>query len=226
MCLLLILEFSKAPNGAVAYINLKGVLGYVRFQTINESAVSVDTNFTGLPGMHNWHIHRFPVDLALDPSYRCLNDYVGGHYDPLMVRPNPNYATDCSPNNLTACEIGDLTGKFGQLSNGVSYSVDDSDLLELGGMLGIVGRSIVVHSATDGANFVCGTIRSIVEEEVAETEVVTLSATFISPLAGTIYIRQAGSEHAVMFGKLFWVDGQSTTMNHNWHIHENMVRGE
>ena len=216
--------FSDAPEAAVAYINLKGVVGYVRFETINESAVRIETNFTGLPGpAHNWHVHRFPVDLTLNPDYRCLNDYVGGHYDPLMVRGNPNYTTDCSPEDPLECEVGDLTGKFGQLMNGVDYNIDDTGLLELGGLRGIVGRSIVIHAATDGANFVCGTIRSTIEKS-RDTEVVTLSATFISPLAGVIYLRQAGSEHAVMFGKLFWVNGISTTTDHNWHIHETMVR--
>ena len=93
-------------------------MGYVRFETLNESSTRVVTNFTGLPtstGL-NWHVHRFPVDLTLDPAPRCLNNYVGGHYDPFAVRSNPNYATDCNPDNRTACEVGDLTGKFGQLN--------------------------------------------------------------------------------------------------------------
>ena len=216
-------QFSVTPEVATAFINLKGVIGYVRFETINETAVSVETNFTGLPGEgHNWHIHRFPVDLTLDPNNRCLNDYVGGHYDPLMARVNAaDYSTNCSSDDPIECEIGDLTGKFGQLANGVSYNIDDTGLLDLGGIRGIVGRSIVVH-ATDGTNFVCSTIRSGIEKETG-TEIVTLSATFIFPLAGVIYLRQAGSEHAVMFGKLFWVNRNDATVNHNWHIHQNMV---
>ena len=219
-------QFSDSPVAAVAYIELKGVIGQVSFQTINETAVKVKTNFTGLPengGMGlNWHIHRFPVDLTLDPNRRCLNNYVGGHYDPLMVRGNPNYTTDCSPNNQFDCEIGDLTGKFGQLTNGAFENIDNTNLLKLGGLRGVVGRSIVIHGP-DGANFVCGTIRSTIESQ-AGTEVITLSATFISPLAGVIYLRQAGSEHAVIFGKLFWVNRMETTRQHNWHIHENTVR--
>ena len=215
-------QFSEAPEVATAFINLKGVIGYIRFETINDTAVSVETNFTGLPGLaHNWHIHRFPIDLTLSPDTRCLNNYAGGHYDPLMTRSNPDYSTDCSSINMTACEVGDLTGKFGQLANGLSDNIDDTGLLELGGIRGIVGRSIVVH-ATNGANFVCGTIRSNIEQET-NTKIVTLSATFIAPLAGVIYLRQAGYEHAVMFGKLIWVNQMGTTVNHNWHIHQDMV---
>ena len=197
-------------------------MGYVRFETLNESSTRVVTNFTGLPtstGL-NWHVHRFPVDLTLDPAPRCLNNYVGGHYDPFAVRSNPNYATDCNPDNRTACEVGDLTGKFGQLQNGSSDNTDDTGLLDLGGRRGIVGRSIVIHDST-GANFVCATIRSIRELEGAA--VVTLSSTFISPLAGTIYVRQVAGENAIMFGKLFWINLRGTTNNHNWHVHIQVV---
>ena len=138
-----------------------------------------------------------------------------------MARANENYTMNCSPDNQLACEIGDLTGKFGQLENGYFVHVDNTGLLELGGLRGIVGRSIVVH-ASNGINFVCGTIRSNIEEQ-QNVEVITLSATFISPLAGTIYLRQAADEHVVMFGKLFWVNGSPTTMRYNWHIHERAV---
>ena len=138
-----------------------------------------------------------------------------------MARANENYTMNCSPGNPFACEIGDLTGKFGQLQNGYFVHVDNTGLLELGGLRGIVGRSIVVH-ASNGINFVCGTIRSNIEEQ-QNVEVITLSATFLSPLAGTIYLRQAADEHVVIFGKLFWVNGSPTTMRHNWHIHESAV---
>lgn len=217
--------FSKAPSVAVASINLRGVVGYVRFETLDENRTRVSTNFTGLPlqgsaGL-NWHVHRFPVDLTLDPAQRCLNDYVGGHYDPLAVRSNPSYTTDCNPQNRTACEVGDLTGKFGQLKNGYfNNSTDDTGLLDLGGRRGIVGRSIVVHDST-GANFVCATIRSM--REIQGGEVITLASTFVSPVAGTIYVRQVTGENAIIFGKLFWINLRGTTVEHNWHIHEQAV---
>lgn len=207
-------------------INLKGVVGYVRFEALDDNRTRVVTNFTGLPissptiGL-NWHVHRFPVDLTLDPAPRCLNDNLGGHYDPFNARSNPSYNTDCNPSNQTACEVGDLTGKFGQLQNGMSDNTDNTTFLDLGGRFGIVGRSIVVHEA-NGANFVCATIRSM--SEVQGADVVTLSSTFISPVAGTIYIRQVAEEHAIIFGKLFWIDLTGTTLDHNWHVHIDPVR--
>ena len=181
------------------------------------------TSFTGLPssssgeGGLNWHVHRFPVDLTLDTARRCLNNYVGGHYDPFAVRSNPNYTNDCRPDNPLECEVGDLTGKFGQLRNGRSENTDNTSLLDLGGRFGIVGRSIVVHDS-NGTNFVCATIRSVKEVE-QRAEVVTLSSTFISPVAGTIYVRQVAGENAIIFGKVFWVNLTGTTERHNWHVH-------
>ena len=220
---------------AVAEFNLKGVTGRIILQTINETTTSITTDVRGLPltvplgnneftvyqGL-NWHIHRFPVDLTLDPEYRCLNDYVGGHYDPFMVRSNPDYNTDCSPDNLTQCEVGDLTGKFAQIDETRTTYYDTSGQLQLGGRYGVVGRSIVIHEG-NGENFVCATIRSTTEES-EDAEVVTLSATFIAPVGGVMYLRQVNNEHAIMFGKVFWVDGTNSTQNHNWHIHENIVR--
>lgn len=38
---------------------------------------------------------------------------IGPHFDPMQIGPsfNPTYATDCSPETPSACELGDLTGK-------------------------------------------------------------------------------------------------------------------
>lgn len=229
-------SFSEAPVEAVAVFNLKGVTGYIRLQTVDDVTTRITTNVQGLPliirlengdtivfgsGL-NWHIHRFPVDLTLNPEYRCLNEYVGGHYDPFMVRGNPNYITDCSSDNLTRCEVGDLTGKFGRITENEATYNDNSSQLQLGGRNGVVGRSIVIH-AGDGTNFVCATIRSVAEGN-NDAEVVTLSATFVAPVGGVMYLRQVNNEHAVMFGKVFWVNGVDDTEDHNWHIHENLVR--
>lgn len=216
--------YVAAPAVAVARFNSRGIVGYVRFETINESNTLISTNFTGLPidgatGL-NWHVHRFPVDLTLSPLYRCLNDYVGGHYDPFNANNgSSSYAAQCAMDPLN-CEVGDLAGKFGRLQNDFSENVDNTSLLDLGGRRGIVGRSVVIHESA-GPNFACASIRS--QREIQGAEVVTLSATFISPVAGTIFFRQVDGEEATMFGKFFWVDLTGPTQEHNWHIHNNPV---
>lgn len=59
---------------------------------------------------------------------------------------------------------------------------------------------------------------------VAGTVVTSLQATFISPISGTIYFRQVGSDsNTAIWGKMYWVDDTDTTMEHNWHIHMTAV---
>ena len=56
------------------------------------------------------------------------------------------------------------------------------------------------------------------------TPVSLLQATFINPIAGTIYFRQVQGEEVQMWGKFYWIDDTATTVDHNWHIHELAVR--
>ena len=58
------------------------------------------------------------------------------------------------------------------------------------------------------AELICSTIRS--EKESAEATIIVMQATFISPVAGTIYFRQSGNESTVFHGKLFWVNEMNT----------------
>ena len=54
--------------------------------------------------------------------------------------------------------------------------------------------------------------------------VTLLQATFISPLAGSIYFKQVGQEENVtIWGKLYKVNGMQTTYNHSWVISQNPV---
>ncbi len=53
--------------------------------------------------------------------------------------------------------------------------------------------------------------------------VTTLEARLISPIAGTIYMRQMVGRNAAIWGKLFSINDMDTTVNHNWHIHETAV---
>lgn len=128
-----------------------------------------------------------------------------------------DYNNYCSPANQTSCEFGDLSGKLGQLTAGISSYTDTSGDLMLFGRYGIIGRSIKIHGSED----VCATIIS--STELSGTSVVMLQASFTFPVGGTIYMRQVMGEEAVIFGKLFWVTDSLTTEDHNWHVHLNQV---
>ena len=169
-------------------------------------------------------MHNFPVDFTVDPAYRC--DGAGGHYDPSnrFGIAGANYSSECSNRTPLQCEAGDLSGKFGCLvtssaAGPVSYTSDDVEL-QLQGRYGIIGRSVVIHDPDDG-RLACGNI--VIEDDSSNL----LVATFVSPLAGSIYFRQSTSNPAVgtfIYANLYYVDGTvSITRNHNWHIHVNQV---
>jgi hypothetical protein len=104
--------------------------------------------------------------------------------------------------------------------NGMMTYLDTTGDLKLFGRYGIIGRSIKIHGTED----VCAKIISSVE--MTNTRKVTmLQASFTYPVGGTIYMRQVEGEDAIIFGKIYWVDSSMATMNHNWHVHINQVRG-
>ena len=60
------------------------------------------------------------------------------------------------------CEAGDLAGKFGNLMPSVDVDVTDvTGELQLSGPYSIIGRSLVIHSPSDGSNFECGTVKLV-----------------------------------------------------------------
>lgn len=165
-------------------------------------------------------MHKFPVDLTTDPAERCYQ--AGGHYDPSnRLGAAVNYSVNCTTRTPLQCEAGDLSGKYGCLvtTGSATYTSNDREL-QLGGRYGIIGRSVVIHNP-DNSRLACGNI--VIENDTPNI----LVATFVSPIAGSIYFRQSTSRPEVgtfIFANLFYVNGEaSVTRNHNWHIHVNEV---
>ena len=189
---------------------MNNVAGWVRFYVF-ETNGTIEVNLVGLSGNVTWRIHEFPVDLTLDPADRCSRDNLGQVYDPGTLS-------------------GDLSTRFGMINGDVVQFNTNSiaETIPLRGANSVVGRSLVVDE--DGATISCATIRSKSEEvednepRLQATDSITLQATFTSPIAGTVYFRQAGTEDVAIFGKLFWVDGVTqTTLNHNWRVFDELV---
>ena len=123
----------------MAVFNEAGVTGTIRFVPMNNGDMQVMTSLNGLTGDQTWHVHMFPVDLAQSQSPRCNNDNVGGHYDPLgaVASLGGLYSTYCGMNNQTACEIGDLAGKLGNIpTNGQLSGTERTGMLSLFGRYG------------------------------------------------------------------------------------------
>lgn len=173
--------------------------------------------------MDGWHVHNFPIDFTIDPADRCVG--AGGHFDPSnRFGAASNYSANCSQWTPLQCEAGDLSGKFGCLvtssaADVISYISNDEEL-QLEGRYGIIGRSVVIHNP-GGSRLACGNI--VIEDDNPNI----LVATFVSPIAGSIYFRQSTTRPSVgtfIFANLYYVNGTpSVTRNHNWHIHVNEV---
>ena len=204
--------------------NQGGVTGWISFTQQQSGAILIQTSIRSEQEVGGWHVHNYPVDFTIDPAGRCAG--AGGHYDPSnrFGVAEPNYTTVCNLATPLQCEAGDLSGKFGCLVTStaagvVSYTSNDNEL-QLQGRYGIIGRSVVIHNP-DGSRLACGNI--VIEDDNPNI----LVATFVSPIAGTIYFRQSTSWPAVgtfIFANLYYVNGASSiTRNHNWHIHVNQV---
>ena len=153
---------APAPVGepyalAEAVFDMKGVTGSITFSQRHSGGDTVLTlALEGLKEMaKDYHVHTKPLDQTA--ASLCSADSVGGHFNPFNV----DYAqTQCNPSRLATCEVGDLSGKHGTLSD--LYRVPSTVILDpqirLSGRTSIVGRSIVIHSAADGGRWVCADI--------------------------------------------------------------------
>lgn len=193
------------------------------FTQQDSGVILIETNIRSERDVGGWHVHNFPVDFTIDPAERC--DGAGGHFDPSdRFSAATNYSNDCSERTPLQCEAGDLSGKFGCLVTAptagiVSYMSNDNEL-QLQGRYNIIGRSVVIHNR-DNSRLACGNI--VIDDDEANI----LVATFVSPIAGSIYFRQSTTRREIgtfIFANLFYVNGEtSTSRNHNWHIHVNQV---
>lgn len=138
---------------------LAGVEAFFTFDLTAEG-MKVDYNATGLNTTYaikpevgfEYHIH---VD-AVPASGDCMA--TGLHFDPNNV----GTAKPCDPTNLTTCQFGDLSGKYGNImptADGViaPKSYVDKELLFAGpAATSILGRSVVIHN--NGTRIACANL--------------------------------------------------------------------
>lgn len=122
---------------------------------------------------HNWHAHVKPVlDDAAAETNRCSS--TGGHYNPFMVNVQAQYS-ECKPSNQLRCELGDQSNKLGTYDMGSGPMVANDEYLPLVGPYGVIGRSIVVHTANRGApRLACA---DILPTDITETYYMWISKT-------------------------------------------------
>ena len=168
-----------------------------------------------------WHVHEYPFPQDGGTVYPCGNDIVGGHYDPLGAFNNPAYNTICNQQTPQNCEIGDISGKFGNFPSmeTVTQQLTD-DNLNLYGVYSIIGRSIVIHFE-NGTRFVCANIGY---PDSLDTTPSTglLYSPFRDVFTGNIFYRQhtASNSTASVYTSLVRIVGDANTTGHNWHVHD------
>ncbi|KAF9932442.1 hypothetical protein BGZ65_004470 [Modicella reniformis] len=132
-----------------AHIQQKGIDAVFTFDKV---ATGVNVTITVIKGLNtttqvlpegfDYHIHVKPIGADGD----CMA--TGGHLDPTNVGAPP-----CNPKNLTSCQIGDLSGKHGNLTadvkslSGAIATISYIDTqLSFTGEGAITGRSVVIHN--------------------------------------------------------------------------------
>ena len=161
-----------------------------------------------------WHVHNYPFTTQeRDP---CSAGSVGGHFDPFMASSRPNYSTSCS-SNRSLCEVGDLSGKFGNLPTSLLFFMDT--YLPLYGVHSIVGRSVVIHR-NDGSRWVCANIEY-------PSDVTVAYSPFRNVFAGDIFFIEPYSPMSLttVFVQLSYISGSVNSTAHNWHVHNNPIGG-
>jgi len=142
---------------------------------------------------HKYHVHVDPV-----PSLGACSS-TAGHYNPATVNIDSAYSTVCDVTSPYRCELGDLSGRHGNLviasqlrQGGNKYFYSDPSL-PLSGAHSVMGRSVVIHAENAGASrYACADIQKLNPMSVSGSSLncpdavsTTLSATQTSEFEST-----------------------------------------
>ncbi|XP_030762415.1 uncharacterized protein LOC115887200 isoform X2 [Sitophilus oryzae] len=212
------------PNGVD--LTVKGKIEF--FQQTEYDITDVEVGLDGLQGASGYHVHITSVEENL--QFPCEESTLYGHWNPLNVDPTSSPTKyHGTPDQY---EMGDLSGKFGNLDNATSYKNAYNDtMLPLFGPRSILGRSIIIHKKAGNKRWVCSTIeRGYSPSEAREIRAI---ASFHHPsgyaygymkMKQLIYNDGSSSDTTVEVklrhpGK----NDRNITRDHNWAIYVNPV---
>jgi len=172
-----------------------------RMEFIQDTAITTTHLLVEVEGLDKladtYHIHAIPVQPQLE--FACSPDAVGDHFNPWNV--DKTTSPPASLGTPDQYEIGDLSGKFGKLTDrqAIKDIYNDTNLPMFGSQ-SIVGRSVVIHKAYKGERWACSTLGWGWDPD--EARQVTAIASFHHPLGYAWgYIR---------FSQVIYHDGSTT----------------
>lgn len=212
---------SIRPKEVRTYISSDSVVGHILFsQSYRTQPTVITIQLKNLRGRgSSFGIREFPVPPRTKSGENyCQDKFVGDVYNPYEIdedrTPSPGQGTG------DQYSVGDLGGKFGLL--------DSSPLLNLHlgihvdfntplfGINSVIGRSIVINDLY-GEPWICANIGYPGPTRMAV-------ATFVFPIAGEIFFRQAQNDpygETTVFGEFYYIDGSiNDTLDHKWGVNE------
>ncbi len=206
------------PKSVKALFSVNHVSGTVRFhQNSPYDVTKIQVDLKNLRGMAGgYHVHVLPPPprtYASDEPASSQN--VAGHFNPYNIgaAPQPGFGTN------DQYEVGDLSGKFGLLTDYDNFNETFYDWnLPLYGRNSIIGRSLVIHK-TAGDRWVYASIGYPTQQK-------TVKAVFTSPAVGKVVFRQDvdnPNADTSIYIEMAYADGTGTTYGHNWHVHKAAV---
>ncbi|XP_076266542.1 superoxide dismutase family protein Rsod [Rhynchophorus ferrugineus] len=207
-------------------LTVKGKIEF--FQQTEYDITNVEVAFDGLQDASGYHVHVTPVEENL--QFPCEETTLYGHWNPLNV--DPTSSPTRYQGTTDQYEMGDLSGKFGNLENATTYKNFYNDtMLPLFGPRSILARSIIIHKKVGNKRWVCSTIeRGYSPSEAREIRAI---ASFHHPqgyaygymkMKQLIYTDGSSSDTTVEV-KLRYPgkNDRNITRDHNWAIYVNPV---
>ncbi|XP_070540963.1 LOW QUALITY PROTEIN: uncharacterized protein [Ptychodera flava] len=143
----------------------------------------IDIAISGLQSLaKGYHIHALPILSSAESP--CSGASVLGHFNPFNVIGSPDTGTH------DMYEVGDLSGKFGNLAelSSLTTTYTDSNLPMMGPQ-SANDRSIVIHRNDEiGSRWVCSNLISVLAAGDFEVEVVVTMDT--ASLSGTVVMKK------------------------------------
>lgn len=194
-----------------AIFNAQGVSGSIRL--VQNSELDPVRFHILLNNLNNqattYGIYQYPVGIKLSSTDNPCRR-LGKLYNPSYVNGDPQ-------NSINLIPIGDLSGKYGNLTNQLEINQSYTNYrLQLFGPMSVIGRSIAVQLSSQNPTWICSTIN------YPKQSMIRARVRLLFPIAGEIIFTQYGSDphsDTSIYVSVSQSGRHIPSVNHNWHVH-------